>query len=397
MKSRKQLDSFEKFINIEVENLIEFKQGSIPTIYNKSLFLATVLSLFCSTTSCATNVYVNTDVTQTPSVMVDEKPFFPFGFYYVSYYDSEQTKRLNDLRAIAQAGFNTMYVPLDLNDDSFLNESAKLGVQIIGEFNEDPMSVINKYKNNSAIIGWLVADDADNGKKTPEQLSQFNYQLKVADPQRITYLSGGYPKKIGQFVDSADVVGMQSYPVTAEPLSTVNYSIASAVKAAVPINRPVIANLQTFAWSGGRAPTPKEVRNMTYQSLINGVKGIIYYAYYDGVWNLPDNKTLWNGVKLLVPEIKQLTSTLLYGDLIKIATGVSDTYAGIWKYQNKAVVVVINTSSNATKEVTVSLPLQRTTGIETMFAGRPSGMIVKGDKLSGSIKPKDVHVYTFGY
>jgi len=291
-----------------------------------------------------------------------------------------------------------MHASLDLNDGPFVDEAARLGVRIIGEFNDDTMSVISMYKNKPAIMGWLVADDADNGKKTGAQILKFHQQVKAAAPQHLTYISGGRPSKIEQFINTADVVGMQSYPVNYETLSATDKTISSAVKAAAPYERPVIANLQAFAWKGRRSPTSKEVRNMTYQALIAGVKGITYYAYYDQneTWDMATKPNLWNGIKSLVPEIKQLSPMLLNGNLTKIATGVQDVFAGIWTYQNQAVVVVLNTSSSSTKQASIALPSQRASGVRAMFSDRPSDMVVNNNKLSGSIKPKDVHVYSFG-
>lgn len=384
----------------EIQYMAKTKKEITKNLFSrKRLFLAAFLSLLCSSsTACAADVSVGTNAINTPTVMLNKQPFFPFGFYYTSWSDQDDTKRLLALRKIADAGFNVIHASLDLNDGQFVDEAARRGVYIIGEFNDDTMSVINKYKNNPAIMGWLVADDADNGKKTADDILKFHKQVKAADPQRITYLSGGYPSRIGQFANTVDVIGMQSYPIGNEPLSSTDYTISTAVKAAAPYNRPVIANLQAFAWNQKRQPSSKEVRNMTYQALIDGVKGITYYAYHDRHtlnWDMTNYPNLWNGIKSLVPEIKQLSPMLLNGNLTKIHTGVYDIFAGMWHYQNQAVVVVINTSSS-TKHVSIALPSQRPSQVKAMFSGRPSGMTVIGNKLSGSIKPKDVHVYSFG-
>lgn len=352
-----------------------------------ALFLAAFLSLLPSCSAYATNVSIRADGT----TMVNRKPFFPFGFYYVSFYSRDDAKRLDAVRKIAEAGFNVMHVPLDLNDGPLLDEAARNRVYILGEFNADPLSVVNRYENKPAILGWNIADDCDNGKKTPDEILQFHKRVKAADPQHTTYLSGGYPDRIGQCMNSANLVGMQSYPVNFEPLSSTDYSISRAVEAA-PSNRPIIANLQTFAWEGSRAPTPGEVRNMTYQALVNGVKGVIYYTYRDSTWDLSSNPELWNGIKSLVPEIKKLNPILLNGDLTKISTGVEDIFAGIWTYQERKVIVALNTSGSRTKQVSIALP-RGTNEAQAMFSNRPSGMVVRDGRLSGSIKPKDVHVY----
>lgn len=370
------------------------KESSKNNRPKKRILLAACLSFLCSSSACTANVFIRNDTTTSPAILVNNKPFFPFGFYYVSY-SSNDAKRLEDLHKIAEAGFNVMHLPLDLNDDSFLDEAARLGIYIVGEYNADPLSVVNRYKTKSAILGWNVGDDVDDGKKTANKISTFHKQVKVTDSQHITYISGYNPNKIGEFMNSSDLVGMQSYPVNSEPLSSTDYSISRAVKEATPYNRPIIANLQTFSWEAGRPPTSKEVRNMTYQSLINGVKGIIYYTYYDSTWDMSSHSDLWNGVKSLVPEIKQLSPILLNGKLNKINTGVQDVFAGAWNYQNQAVVVVVNTSNSITKQVSITLPPNRTSGVQAMFDGRPSGLTINGDKLSGSIKPKDVHIYSF--
>ncbi len=353
-----------------------------------ALFLATFLSLLPSCSAYGAKVSVRADGT----TMVNSKPFFPFGFYYVSFYSREDAKRLGALRKIAEAGFNVMHVPLDLDDGPLLDEAARNRVYVLGEFNDDPLSVVNRYENKPAILGWNIADDVDNGKKTPNEILQFHKQVRAADPQHTTYVSGYNPNKIGQFMNTANLVGMQSYPVNFEPLSATDYSISSAVKAA-PSNRPIIANLQTFAWEGSRPPTSSEVRNMTYQALVNGVKGVIYYTYHDSTWDLSSNPELWNGIKSLVPEIKKLSPILLNGDLTKISTGVEDVFAGGWTYQDQVVVVVLNTSSSSTRQASIALP-GGTNEVQAMFSNRPSGMVVRNGRLSGSIKPKDVHVYS---
>ncbi len=353
--------------------------------------------------SLANTIIQSTSLANTPtiasvnpntlSIQANGKPVFPFGFYHVSPYGNQQTKRLTDLRTIASAGFNIMAVPIGLNNGAFLDEAGKSGVYIIGEFNDDPMSVIKAFKNKPAILGWNVADDVDDGKKTVAEVTKFSNQVKAADPQHLTYESGYTTNRIANFVRSADLVAMQTYPIPAEELNSTNYSLTAAIKATTPALRPLIANLQAFAWQGSRAPRPTELRNMTYQALVDGVKGIIYYTYYDSTWDMTKNPAVWNELKSLTPEIKQLTPFLLNGKRTKITTADYTVFAGLWTYQNQSIAVVINTSSTATKTVNISLPVSSLRGVTPMFANRPAGIVVNNGKLSGSIKAEGVHVY----
>jgi len=85
---------------------------------------------------------------------------------------------------------------------------------------------------------------------------------------------------------------------------------------------------------------------------------------------------------------------VLNGDLNKIyPEGEEDIFAGIWRYKNQNIAVVINTSEDSTRKVSIGLPAESAGEAESIFSGRPSGMVVKDGKLSGLIEPLDVHVY----
>lgn len=397
--------------------LLSLIAAIFTSLITPSAFLHRTLSLLLCTTlsfhpaTCKSNLAGNTSIidndepasayTYAPnssigsnlSILINGNAFFPFGFYHISHYPNEKARRLAALRRISEAGFNVMAVPLDLNDGDFLDEAARLGVSTIGEFNDDPLSIINAYKYKPSILGWVIADDVDNGKKTADAIAKFSNQVKSADPQHLTYVSGGYPKKIANFANLSDLVAMQSYPIPSEPLSTTDAAISSAAKAAIPHRHPVIANLQAFAWQGSRAPSRLEVRNMTYQSLINGVKGIIYYTYYDPTWSITNNRGLWNELKSLVPEIRQLSPFLWNGKLTKVTTGTKDVLAGLWTYQNQIVAVVINTSSDTTRQVDIGFPITSLRTVNPIFPRRASGMVAMNGRLSGEIKPQAVHAY----
>jgi hypothetical protein len=342
-------------------------------------------------------------------IIVNDIPFFPFGFYHDSRTTSDWTTtnaiRLKHLREIADAGFNTIHPQIGgsyESDLNFLKEAQKLGINVIPNFSYDSRSaIINKYKNQAAIIGWDIADDVDNpvNKFTPNIIRQWHNEVKAIDPNRLTYISGGFPDKINPFLNSADIVGFQSYPIDNDPhdrkpLRNNYYTIKSVTEdeAGIPQNRPIIANLQAFPWQD-QPPTRKEVRNMTYSALINGVDGILYYSFFFDGWELSQQKDLWNEMKLLAREINQLQPILLKGTLTTINTGVDDLYAGQWISDNNVYYVVVSTSPNKAIEVSIKLPAQVKGIAEPLFAKRPSGLILQNGQLKGSIQPGDAHVY----
>jgi hypothetical protein len=96
---------------------------------------------------------------------------------------------------------------------------------------------------------------------------------------------------------------MQSYPIgNGDDEISLTYDRISLARDAVsPDKKAVYANVQAFAWQNKkkgeshpiRVPTFDEVRNMTYQALLAGAKGIIYYTYHDEDWHLSSYPALW--------------------------------------------------------------------------------------------------------
>jgi hypothetical protein len=205
---------------------------------------------------------------------------------------------------------------------------------------------------------------------------------------------------ISRYLHTSDLVGFQSYPISDRPLNSTFNDIKTIVNTSIKDSAaPVIANLQTFKWNEPdslgnyqREPTFAEIRNMTYQALLGGAKGIIYFSYRHETWFLPEHPELWEGLKSLIPEIKTISPILLYGNLKEINVGIKNILAGIWMNKSQIIAVVINTSYTDTTEVAIQIPANLIQA-KPMFKNRASGMFIKGNKLSGVIKPLDVHAY----
>lgn len=337
------------------------------------------------------------------TTLVDGKPFFPLGFYHVSWVSTAEN-RSKHLREIAEGGFNTIHASFKENEkfndyENFLNEAEKLGVYVLNEFdlkaNVNHIQVVNKFKNKPAILGWSIADDVDSFKDgfTPDGIGKLHCQYKNADPNHITYISGSKDNRITKFINTAEVIGVQAYPVGENrPLNWVKHMISVARKAA-PQNRSLVGNVQAFRWDteGAKIPTFPEVRNMTYQALLGGAKGIIYYTYFDDTWSLGEHPDLWNNLKKLVPEIQALAPILLEGSLKEVKQE-KNVYAGVWVTQDRGLAITVNTSYDKTSKVMLSLPTDFTK-VQPMFGDRPKSVNIKDGKLFDSIKPLEVKIY----
>jgi len=333
--------------------------------------------------------------------LINGKSFFPFGFYYISSSSIVQDL-IKDMRDIAAAGFNTIHASAnEVNSyERVLDEANRLGIYVFSEQGIGLLNMINSFKQKPAVLGWNIADDVDNGKRVPSEVLKLHQQAKLADPNHITYISG-YSNKIKEFGNCADVVAMQSYPIgNGDEEISVTYDRVSITRDAVsPYGKVVYANVQAFAWSNKkqgeshpiRVPTFDEVRNMTYQALLAGAKGIIYYTYHDEDWHLSSYPALWAGMKTLVPEIKVISSLVLNGVLNIIDVGVEKVVAGMWMERNEALIVIINRSYDR-KEVSISLS-ENLSHLKPIFQNHPSTLVLKANRLSGFLKPLDVVVY----
>jgi hypothetical protein len=338
------------------------------------------------------------------TTLVDSKPFFPFGFYHVSW-ASTSDDRIKHLREIAAGGFNTIHASFKRFErfedyGNFLNEAERLGMYVLTEFQltptVDPIKVVETFKNKPAILGWSIADDVDSYKDgfTPNQIVELHCKFKQEDPDHITYISGSKDNRITKFINTAEVMGVQAYPVGEKrPISWVQY-IISLVRKSAPPNRLIIGNVQAFRWDieGAIIPTFAEVRNMTYQTLLAGAKGIIYYTYFDDSWRLWEHPDLWNNLKDLVPEINAISPILLDGHLREIELG-ENVSAGIWVSKNQGLAVIVNTSYDKTAKVKIPLP-HGFTKAQQLFSTPRASAIVKSGKLSDSVKPLEVQLYS---
>lgn len=358
-----------------------------------------------------------TEIAATPNTVIGDRPFFPIGIYHVSWEETATAQmRLNHLHEMAAAGFNTVYVsaPWSKNYrefDRFVNEAEKLSVSVIGENFVSMLDFINAFKHKPPIFSWSIADDVGDPERgpTPEKLVNQYRQVKGADPDRNTYLSITSihkPDSLKVIVGNSDIVAQQVYPIrlgNKQELSSTFVELNEIGDRVAQAGNIFYANLQAFPWSavnpkdeiGTRSPTAEEARNMTYQSLLAGVKGIIYYTYHDEVWHLPDHPELWMGIKSLVPELKAISQFVMTGQFNNFQSEDKSLLAGMWKLPDRTAIVLVNTSYEQPLEIAMSVP-DSVKQLQPMFDDRPASITLQGDRLTGSLAPLEVQVYIAG-
>lgn len=322
-------------------------------------------------------------------LLEDGKPFFPLGFYHVSWGFST-AERLEMARAVAACGYNTIHVGIkgeEAASDSygqFLDECAKLNLRVITEFGCNSADVIRKYKDKPAVMGWNPGDEpAPKGIKPEEMFRRYD-TFKQLDPEHIAYTVICVPSQYANYAAGTDVLAPDPYPVPSEGIETV-YRHFSAAKAA--------ANAcDTALWSVGQAfggqkytgwkrcPTAQEFRGMSYLALMAGSKGFVYYVFQDDAFDIRNAPELWAAAQSFPSELKDTLPMVLDGTYKLLQEGKDGIYAACWSLNGDQRLVIVNVKQ---EPVTVTL----TTSAKTVLYGDAAGVKVTDCKLTATLAP----------
>lgn len=289
------------------------------------------------------------------TITLNGRPFFPLGIYHTTHFRSAKDRRLKDLETIADLGFNMIHTPIAPDDRALLDRAAELGLYVAVEFNGDSNEILSLFSDHSAVSFLTAFDDVDQReipgiqRYSPEHVRETSASLKNVNEftrKKLTYISGGYPKRTPAYVGSADLIAQQAYPIPSEPASSILTSYLKPISAATAQQgTSFISNLQTFGWDGeARYPSAAELRNMTYQSLIAGTNGIIYYTFYDSVTDLNTKPDLLAELKKLIGEMKDILPFLTEGKRTVLVNGKNEFYAARWDLNDRALIIAANSS-----------------------------------------------------
>ena len=379
----------------------------------KKVLLINLLGMFLLTYSFAQST---SSLRSDGVLLANGQPIFPFGSYSLPW-DSSLNRRMSALQTMIGAGFNVVLMEDGgvAGFSSLLDTALANNVKVFLSVPYDPNIVgeASFYKNHSSILGWMVADDADDGAETISSLISRNAAVKAADPNHLTILSlTGYYAARRALADSytpiSDVSAYQIYPIN--PPSDYDVTSSNAltetykrtllyVQSAASQNKPLLMHTQTFSW-GSQSPNPRyatvsELRNMMYSGLAAGIKGILTYDFsFDLVNNQP---SLWNEFKSLRTDVSALQSALLDGVFTRVNTGDQELVSSYWIYNNKCYVAVVNTSYTTAKNVSIALPSGFTANKTSLFSRMPNTLSLSGATLTGSIPAQAVELYSIDY
>ncbi len=316
----------------------------------------------------------------------DNKPFFPFGMYYIQSHLGENGL----LDEYAEAGFNTIvWEWVDApNYISALNEMDKHGISLIASVQNEyyfselrtkmqsqPQDVqLAAYEKHVQamtrtvadaaprnLIGWYVWDEPSlEGLGFVKGIAD---ATKAGDPRRPGLVCLCISNYLQGFSDIVDILAPDPYPgFPGGPITKVSNFMIEA-RRVTGGRKPVIAVLQSFSEPPGQEgiknmPTPEELRCMAYLSIVHGAKGILFFSYDYNTPMREANPLLWAEMKRVAGEVRDLAPVLFKdsGKLSAKQTAGSEAVHIRAIQDGKGVcIVAVNTDRKPAKGVTWKL------------------------------------------
>jgi hypothetical protein len=400
--------------------------------------------LFCAAGLLAQGVQ---HVTLSPDgrFLIDGAATFPIGYTSGPMLGGLSPARNNGLAELKKAGyvFQLWYCPphqwgreRESYLDALLQESLQQGTRVVISIadlqhtrrNESAKAaelrrVVLKYRNHPSLLFWKGEDEPQWGKIPPEDLRLYYETIHSLDPNHpiwITQAPRGTADDLRPYSRFYDIGAIDIYPVSYPPgyhsgtdnkeLSVVG-DYTREIQDAGNHSKATMMVLQ-ICWSGVykpgktlRFPTFPEERYMTYDAIINGARGLVFFGgNVRACWNDQDTAFGWNWTfynRALRPVLDELRPEgPLYPALIAPASKLpvhADTSAGLEiavRESGEFIYVLAARGEAETSQVTLTgLP----NGIKAgdLLYEDPRTVQVTDGTFVDWFAPHEVHLYRF--
>ncbi len=154
--------------------------------------------------------------------------------------------------------------------------------------------VAEHYRGNRDLVFYYVADEPHGPGRQPEDMLQRAEAWNRFDPSHVAFLLHNHPTQFSLYSPACDVFATDAYPLR-RPADTDLGRVANWARAAVDSvgwRKPVWMALQCYTTRSTeestagrdmlpRLPTADELRCMSYMSLAEGCRGLLYYSFDD--------------------------------------------------------------------------------------------------------------------
>ncbi|MCC6699113.1 MAG: hypothetical protein IT365_26045, partial [Candidatus Hydrogenedentes bacterium] len=348
------------------------------------------------------------------------EPFLPFGWfampaeemakpdcpynaahdYNAHWYSVEKNRATLD--AFAAAG---KVLTIDPYPSHEMTDSPALWGQPLSE--EDAEGVrqrVRALKGHPGLFAWYMADEPELVPALPERMRQLREVVAEEDPYHPCIMLNDTIAGIYKYVDGGDVLMPDPYPcfvkggLAAVPIEKVSEFMRAARDAAQGRRAlwitPQAFNYGDYGRENNRAPTFTELRNMTYQAVVEGTKGFLYYLWGDSLSYMD----LRVGMPFLAKEIADLKGAILAPDVVDAvqveAPLKEDILCSARKTDEQVYVFAVNTAPEPQQ---VALALGEALGaVEELHVVSEGRALTRGEdgRFSDAFGSYATHVYS---
>ncbi|MEE2659424.1 MAG: chitobiase/beta-hexosaminidase C-terminal domain-containing protein [Candidatus Latescibacterota bacterium] len=356
-------------------------------------------------------------------LIVDDLPFFPFGFY--CYSPVQPTLAEEEV----VRGFNLMS-PYQDNDPAtrserraYMDRAAELGLKVhyqllrvgggggVGGSAADQEGAletwlraeVRAFRDHPALLAWYISDEPTGHGSTPAELERVYHTVRETDPYHPVTIVFVNPGKAANFASAMDLAMTDPYPIPNGPPASVRAAVRTAADDVSPAI-PVWIVPQAFGgnewWS--REPTAAELRVMTWLGILEEATGVQYFIRH-GLSGFPKSPVTWSAASQTALEVAALTPVLLSTEARPSVMATDELIqVGAWQHRGEIVVVAVNTS-NEPRELELKLPDLEFSGVAdvlyenrsvevalTPFSFGPVGMLFRPLRMVGGMLRADV-------
>jgi hypothetical protein len=336
-----------------------------------------------------------TTLPQNGPVLVDGQPFFPVIAYhaYISDYPYLKDIGINTVQGNSLKNLEEIQAMLNAAQANGLKVLVQMysGMKVKENF-DLTRSIVTRFKDHPAVLGYMIMDEPVANDIAQQDLLDAYKLIRSIDPNHPTYMVEAFDFAYRSVGQATDILVTDVYPFNRNmPITSVGDGMRSAISAVDNV-KPVWSVLQTFRLpsSGWHyLPTIGEVRNMAYQALLAGSKGMAYYSINDPGWSLK-NSELWPGLVQFKDELALMGGLVTKGS--KIHESVSGLVQwGVWQEGSEQYAVAINTTG---EEQDVVIPLDQTGNKVELLYGAETAQFIKWDaELTAHLEPWQTLVY----
>ena len=304
------------------------------------------------------------------TMLLDGKPFFPFGFYDVILWNLAEPVRTEIVTNLSNWGYNTALMCVKKTEvppesdvySKFLDFCQEKNFKVLVGFIPEDSNLVTRATTSigrhPSVIGWSINDEPAAHNYPPSEVRRVSDMVHVGSPDRFTYTAMCLPGNAFRYSPHVGVIATDPYPDKG-PLSCIWENLTTVRGGITYGGASQWVCLQAHGGQGHvKVPevTPRMFRSQAYVAVMAGAKGILYYAYRDHRFIITKASTeLQEAVAKFPSEFNRITPYVLDGKMTVVSDGGKDKklYAATWEMDGKTVYVAVNAGREGTVEATV--------------------------------------------